>query len=227
MFLTRIEAGAGLAGVKKLGFYRAFGKRALDIGLSSTGLLLLSPLFLLLAILIKLTSKGSILYSQGRAGLNGTIFHILKFRSMHIDADSAGPAITCAGDRRITSVGRWLRRFKLDELPQLWNVLIGDMSLVGPRPEHPLYVRGYTQEERRVFTIRPGITDSASILYRHEEDLLRNAPDLESFYREVVLPHKLSLNLTYVDNVSATRDLSLIFRTITSLVTFRSAPMHD
>lgn len=225
MFLTRIEAD-GLAGVKKLGFYRAFGKRALDIGLSATGLLLLSPLFLLLAILIKLTSKGPVLYGQGRVGLNGTIFHILKFRSMCIGADSVGPAITCAGDRRITSVGRWLRRFKLDELPQLWNVLMGDMSLVGPRPEHPLYVGGYTLEERRVFTIRPGITDSASILYRHEEDLLRSASDLESFYRRVVLPHKLSLNLAYVDDISAARDLSLIFRTITSLVTSRSAPMH-
>jgi len=226
MSLTRIEIGSGLAAVKKFGFYRAFGKRAVDIVFSATGLLLLSPLFLLLPILIKLSSRGPVLYSQGRVGLNGTTFHILKFRSMHVGADSAGPALTCAGDRRITPIGRWLRRSKLDELPQLWNVLIGDMSLVGPRPEHPLYVRSYNPEERRVFAIRPGITDSASIFYRHEEDLLQSVSDFENFYREVVLPHKLSLNLAYVDNITVAGDLSLICQTITSLVTSRPAPLR-
>jgi lipopolysaccharide/colanic/teichoic acid biosynthesis glycosyltransferase len=226
MSITGIEGPGGLSEAGKPGFYRVFGKRAADIFFSAVGMLLFSPLFLLLSVLIKLTSKGPVLYRQGRVGLNGSIFHILKFRSMRVGADSVGPALTCAGDRRITPIGRWLRRFKLDELPQLWNVLVGDMSLVGPRPEHPVYVCGYNAEQRRVLTIRPGVTDSASILYRHEEDLLRSASDLESFYRQVVLPHKLSLNLSYVDNLSASRDLSLIVQTLASLVAARSARLR-
>lgn len=212
--------------IKYAGFYRACGKRAVDVACSAAGLLLLSPLFLLLAILVKLTSKGPVLYSQGRVGLNGRIFQMQKFRSMRMDADGAGPALTCSGDRRVTPMGRWLRRFKVDELPQLWNVLVGDMSLVGPRPEHPAYVQAYSAEQRRVFTIRPGITDFASVLYRHEEELLKGASDLERFYREVVLPHKLSLNLMYLDNISAACDLSLILQTIKSVADSRPASIQ-
>jgi len=225
MCIAKLETEHSSAGIRRAGLYRVFGKRAFDVAFAAAVLLVLSPLFLLLAMLVKLTSKGPILYSQGRVGLDGRIFQIRKFRSMHIGADRAGPALTCSGDRRITRIGRWLRCFKVDELPQLWNVLVGDMSLVGPRPEHPVYVEGYNAEQRQVFTIRPGITDTASIVYRNEEDLLRRASDPERFYREVVLPRKLSLSLAYLNEISASKDLELILQTVKSVVSSRPDPI--
>jgi lipopolysaccharide/colanic/teichoic acid biosynthesis glycosyltransferase len=141
---------------------------------------------------------------------------------MFVDADRHGLAITAAGDSRITSIGRILRRFKLDELPQLWNVLKGDMSLVGPRPEVARYVESYSIAQRQVLAARPGITDPASIVYRHEETILERQPDPDRYYREVVLPHKLTLNLEYLRRVSFSYDLSLILRTAASIALGRS-----
>ena len=199
------------------GFYRRSGKRVFDIVATAVGLLLLAPLLLLVTLLLKLTSRGPVFYSQERVGKGGRLFRILKFRSMVLDADVKGPAVTSAGDPRITRLGQLLRRSKLDELPQLWNVLHGDMSLVGPRPEVPLYAAGYTAEQRQVLTVRPGITDIASIAYRNEEDLLGGRPDPEQYYREVVLPDKLALNAEYLNKTSLGFDLLLILKTTRSL----------
>ena len=198
-------------------FYAKTGKRVFDCVTAAIGLLLLSPVLLVLSLLVKLSSSGPVLYRQERIGRGGKPFHIAKFRSMFEDADNCGPQITSAGDRRVTSVGRTLRRLKLDELPQLWNVLNGDMSLVGPRPEVPRYVECYSISQRKVLTVRPGITDPASIAYRQEEQLLGAQPDPDRYYRDVVLPEKLSMNLQYVNRISFFYDLSLLLRTTGSM----------
>jgi len=203
--------------IESRSFYLAGGKRALDVTCSAIGLLALSPVLLTVAVLVKLSSKGPVFYSQGRVGRDGRIFQIVKFRSMRDSPNGNGPMITSAGDDRVTPVGRLLRRSKMDELPQLWNVLTGDMSLVGPRPEHPRYVKDYTDEQRRVLAVRPGITDIASIAYRNEEARLAQSSSPERFYREVILPHKVSLNLEYVAAISLVRDLRLILQTVKSL----------
>jgi lipopolysaccharide/colanic/teichoic acid biosynthesis glycosyltransferase len=195
------------------GFYRNGGKRAFDLSASLAGLLLASPVMLAVAVLVKSMSAGPVFYRQERIGLAGRVFRIIKFRTMCQDAGQSGPAITSARDPRVTTVGRWLRRLKLDELPQLWNVLKGEMSLVGPRPEVPCYVESYSSAHRRVLSVRPGITDLASIAYRREEELLAGHADLDRYYREVVLPDKLDMNLTYLDRMSFTYDLLLLART--------------
>jgi len=195
-----------------------FIRRVVDIIAASLGLLLLSPLFLLLAFAVQIDSHGSIFYRARRVGKDGRLFSLLKFRSMVVDADRRGPAITSAGDNRITRVGRFLRRTKLDELPQLINVLLGDMSLVGPRPEDPRYVELYSPSQRRILSVRPGITSAASLAYRHEEQLLIG-PDWETIYRESVLPTKLALDLDYLSQRTLWSDLMLIWRTV--LVTRR------
>jgi lipopolysaccharide/colanic/teichoic acid biosynthesis glycosyltransferase len=205
-------------------FYATAGKRVFDSLVAVAGLLLLSPVFVAIALLVKLSSLGPVFYLQERVGRGGKIFRIVKVRSMVVDADQRGLAITAAGDPRITAVGRILRRFKLDELPQLWNVLKGDMSLVGPRPEVPRYVESYSDAQRQVLSVRPGLTDPASILYRHEEELLGNHSDPDGYYREVVLPHKLMLNLEYLRRMSFSYDLSLIMRTTCMLAT---QPKHS
>jgi len=201
----------------KRGFYPLSGKRLFDALVSAAGLVLLSPLFLSIAMLSKLFSSGPVFYRQDRVGKGGRTFSILKFRTMQVDADKVGPHITVEGDLRITRLGRLLRFCKLDELPQLWNVLKGDMSLVGPRPEVPCYVAGYTEGQRLVLRVRPGITDAASLAYRHEEQLLAHHPDPERYYRQVVLCDKLELNLAYLDQISFGHDLSLILRTVWSI----------
>jgi lipopolysaccharide/colanic/teichoic acid biosynthesis glycosyltransferase len=200
-------------------FYRRSGKRSLDLALSALGLVLASPLLLMTAVLVKVTSSGPVFYRHHRVGLNGLTFDVLKFRTMVRDADKAGPAITSATDGRITPVGRWLRRCKLDELPQLLNVLKGEMSFVGPRPEVPHYVESYSPLQRRVLSVRPGITDPASIAYRHEEEMLADSDDLERYYREVVLPDKLNLNLAYLERISLLYDISLLLRTTSAIFT--------
>ena len=199
-------------------FYARTGKRAVDFAGSAIGLLILAPAFLILAISVKLTSPGPVFYRQDRVGRGGKIFRIVKFRSMVDGADRIGLSITASGDKRVTRIGVLLRRFKLDELPQLWNVLRGDMSLVGPRPELPAYVAQYSTEQRHVLSVRPGITDPASIRYRHEEEVLglHSNPDL--FYRQVVLPHKLQLNLEYVAGISLRNDTMLLLRTMSALL---------
>ncbi|MEW6580001.1 MAG: sugar transferase, partial [Chloroflexota bacterium] len=167
-------------------------KRPFDLLASAIGLVFLSPLFALIALLIRLSSPGPIFYRARRVGRCGREFTLYKFRSMVANADRQGPGITTAGDPRVTPIGRVLRRTKLDELPQLWNVLRGDMSLVGPRPEDPRYVALYTPEQRRVLDVRPGITSLASIEYRHEEAVLRG-PDWEQRYIREVMPAKLTI----------------------------------
>ena len=190
--------------------------RLLDVVASGLGLVLLSPLFVLVALAIRLDTPGPVYYRAQRVGKDGKPVRLYKFRSMVANADRRGPGITATGDTRVTRVGRFLRRTKIDELPQLINVLRGDMSLVGPRPEDPRYVVLYTQEQRRVLSVRPGITSAASLAYRHEEQLLAGA-DWETTYRNRVLPDKLAIDLAYLDRRTVVSDLKLIFRTIAAV----------
>ncbi len=190
-----------------------WGRRLLDILVAGSGLLLLSPLFVIVALGIKLNSPGPVFYRAQRVGKDGDLFRLFKFRSMVSGADKKGPGITVSGDARITSVGRFLRRSKIDELPQLLNVLLGDMSLVGPRPEDPRYVAQYTPEQRQALRVRPGITSAASLAYRHEEQILAGA-DWEETYRTQVLPAKLAIDLDYLAHRTLLSDLRLILGTI-------------
>jgi lipopolysaccharide/colanic/teichoic acid biosynthesis glycosyltransferase len=195
-------------------------KRAFDLFFSVIGLLVLSPLLLLLAIAVKLSSRGPVLFRQQRIGKNGRPFHIIKFRSMVANAEKLGLSVTGEGDARITAMGRFLRKYKLDELPQLWNVLIGDMSFVGPRPEVPRYVEKYTAEQKRVLALKPGITDLATLEFRNEEELLRRRAedaDMEKFYMEYCVPRKIELNLAYADTANVWQDIKIIFRTLLPL----------
>lgn len=194
-------------------FYQRAGKRLFDIVCSAVGLLICSPLLLGVAVGVKFSSPGPVFFRQQRVGRSGKLFQILKFRSMLDAANRLSPGITASGDPRVTGLGRILRKLKLDELPQLWNVLVGDMSLVGPRPELPKYVATYSPGQRRVLLCRPGITDLASVTYRHEEEVLAASPSPERLYRESVLPHKLQLGLEYIDNISFLCDLRLIVLT--------------
>ena len=186
--------------------------RMLEVGVAVTGLVFLSPLFLVVALLIKLTSWGPVFYKANRIGRSGEPFVLYKFRSMGVDTDMQGPAITTKDDDRITSLGRLLRRTKIDELPQLINVVKGEMSLVGPRPEDPKYLEYYTQEQLKVLSIRPGITSPASVTYRHEEQMLHGA-DWEKLYIEEILPAKLFLELNYIERKSLGTDLWILWRT--------------
>lgn len=191
-------------------------RRSVDILLSLGALLVLGPLFLLIAIAVKSDSSGPVFYLAQRTGRNGQLFRLFKFRSMVTGADRHGPGVTISGDSRVTRMGRFLRRTKLDELPQLWNVLRGDMSLVGPRPEDPRYVALYTAQQRRVLSVRPGITSAASLAFRHEEQLL-TGPNWEEKYRTEVLPAKLAIDLDYLDRRTLVSDFGLIFKTFLAL----------
>lgn len=192
--------------------------RVLGLAGSLFGLILLSPIFLLLAVLIKVDSAGPVFFRAQRVGQEGKLFRVYKFRSMVDRAAQRGPGITTAGDARITRVGRLLRWSKLDELPQLLNVLKGEMALVGPRPEDPRYVALYTAEQRRLLAVRPGITSPASLWYRHEEQLLEGA-DWEKVYVEQVMPHKLQIELEYMERRTLSTDLRVIWETV--LVVFQ------
>jgi len=189
-------------------------KRCYDVFFSACGLLLLSPLFLIIAASIKLAQRGTVFYRQARVGQHGRLFLICKFRTMIPHADQAGPCVTKDGDQRITRIGRVLRKSKLDELPQLWNVLKGDMSLVGPRPEVPKYVERYTPEQRKILQLKPGITDLASIQFRNEEMLLKHAEDLDEFYLRHCLPRKLQVNREYAKRANLLSDTWIIVQTI-------------
>ena len=190
------------------------GWRLFEYALSAVAIVLLLPLFLLLAAAIRLESPGPVFYHQRRVGQHGELFWIWKLRTMAADAEHRGPSITRGGDARITRVGRLLRRYKLDELPQLVNVLRGEMGLIGPRPEVPEYVALYTEDQRRVLEDRPGITDPASVAFADEEQRLAEAEDPEQFYREVVLPEKLRLYLDYRRRRSWRNDLGLLLSTL-------------
>ena len=193
-------------------------KRIFDIFFSFSGLLLLSPLFLVLAVWISMDSRGGVFYRQLRVGRGNRDFRLIKFRSMRTDADKAGLITVGGHDPRITRSGYFIRKYKLDELPQLINVLKGDMSFVGPRPEVRKYVDMYTPEQLHVLDVRPGITDESSIRYRNENELLATADDPERFYIETVMPDKLRINLEYVQNHSLWGDIKLIFRTFAAVV---------
>lgn len=190
--------------------------RLLDVVTSFLGLILLSPVFLVVALLIKLDSPGPIFYRAQRAGRAGQPFRLYKFRSMAANAEKRGPGITAAGDRRITFIGRILRRTKIDELPQLINVFKGDMSLVGPRPEDPRYVALYTPEQRKVLNVRPGITSAASVRYRHEEVILTDT-NWEHIYLTVVMPDKLRIDLDYIEHRTFASDLLILWQTFLAL----------
>jgi len=194
-------------------------KRLFDIIASALGLIVLSPLFLVLAVWIKVDSKGPVFYRQTRVGWHNKDFRIFKFRSMRVGADK-GSLVTIGGrDPRITKSGYYIRKYKLDEFPQLINVLIGDMSLVGPRPEVRHYVDYWTPEQMRVLDVRPGITDPASIKFRNENELMAQADDPEQYYINVIMQEKLRLYLEYVDNQSFLYDLRLIFATLRVVIT--------
>ncbi len=204
----------GASGGESAAAFAFTAKRLYDVLLSAGGLAVLSPLFLAIAALIKLADGGAVFYRQLRVGLHGQPFYIWKFRTMVPDADRSGPLVTRDSDARITWIGRILRKTKLDELPQLWNVLKGEMSLVGPRPEVSKYVERYTPEQRRILNLKPGITDLASVHFRNEELLLKNADDLEEFYVRHCLPRKVQLNLEYAARATLLRDTWIILQTI-------------
>jgi lipopolysaccharide/colanic/teichoic acid biosynthesis glycosyltransferase len=191
-------------------------KRLFDFASALIGLVLLSPLFLIAGLIIKMASPGPVFHYGKRVGLNGKVFTLYKFRTMVIHAPAVGPGITSNNDPRITWVGGLLRRTKIDELPQLINVLKGDMSLVGPRPEDPRYVAQYTPEQRQLLNVRPGMTSAASLVYRNEEQMLAGA-DWEKLYRTEVLPAKLAIDLSYLSKRTFFSDLLLILRTILSM----------
>ncbi|HET8798808.1 MAG TPA: sugar transferase [Thermoanaerobaculia bacterium] len=186
-------------------------RRGIDVAAASIGLLLLAPLFAAIAVAVRLSSPGPVFYRARRVGWRGRPLTMLKFRTMVVQ--SGGPAVTAKGDPRVTRVGRFLRRTKLDELPQLVHVLFGEMSLVGPRPEDPRYVALYDEAQRRILDVRPGITGAASLAYRDEESLLAG-DDWERVYVERILPDKLRLDLEYEKTRTLARDLRLIVRTI-------------
>jgi lipopolysaccharide/colanic/teichoic acid biosynthesis glycosyltransferase len=190
-------------------------KRGLDITVALVGLMVLAPLFIVIAVLIKLDSPGTVFFRGKRIGQYGRPFNILKFRSMVPDAPQKGAAITCEGDPRITRIGKVLRKTKLDELPSLVNVLMGEMSLVGPRPESPEWVDRYTPRQRAVLTVRPGITGLAQIKYRNEEALLRSA-NLETEYPKI-MNDKLNIDLGYVENRSFILDARILLETLAVL----------
>ena len=193
-------------------------KRIFDFVASGLGLIVLGPLFLILAVWIKLDSRGPVFYRQVRVGRHNKDFRIFKFRSMRVGADK-GSLVTIGGrDPRVTRSGYWIRKFKLDELPQLINVFIGDMSLVGPRPEVRHYVDYWTPEQMHVLDVRPGITDPASIKFRNENELMEQAEDPEKYYIEVIMQEKIKLYLEYVEKHNFWYDLGLIFKTFWVIV---------
>ena len=180
------------------------------------GLVLLSPILVAIAIAIKWYDGGPVFYKASRIGKGGQLFQLYKYRSMVINAAQFGPGITATGDARITPLGRFLRRTKLDEVPQLINVLKGEMCLVGPRPEDPRYVALYSPEQRRILSVAPGITSAASLIYRHEETLL-GGTDWESVYRNKVLPEKIAIDLDYLAQRNLRSDIGLIIKTVLSM----------
>lgn len=186
--------------------------------MSGLGLVLLSPLFLLVSICIKLDTSGPVFYRQIRVGRNNKDFWIIKFRSMRAGSEKSSPVTIGGHDSRITKTGYFLRKYKLDELPQLINVFFGDMSLVGPRPEVRHYVDYWTSEQKRVLDVRPGLTDPASIKYRNENEILEQVDDPEKYYIEVIMQEKLKLSLDYVRNHSFWGDIWLIIKTFWAIV---------
>ena len=197
--------------------------RLLDVSLALTALVLVSPVMAVIAVAVKLSSAGPVLYRARRVGKVGRVFSLYKFRTMVIDADQTGPVITRSDDPRVTRIGRVLRRSKFDELPQLVNILNGSMSLVGPRPEDPGYVRLYSADQRRVLEVKPGITSPATVLHRDEESML-TGEDWERKYRTEILPEKLRIELEYLSRRTVGGDLRILAQTAAAL--FRRPRLH-
>jgi lipopolysaccharide/colanic/teichoic acid biosynthesis glycosyltransferase len=193
-----------------------FWKRLTDVSAAIAGLVLLSPVLITIAIAVKADSQGPVLFRHERVGRSGRRFWLIKFRSMA--HGSVGRDVTVAGDARVTTLGRFLRRSKIDELPQLWNVLVGDMSLVGPRPEVARYVEMFERDYRDVLQVRPGITDFAAVEYRDEERILAASPDPEAAYRDTVLPAKIALYHRYLRERSLSTDLAILARTFLAIL---------
>jgi len=191
--------------------------RAFDVAVGLAGAVMTSPIVAAAAIAVKLDSSGPAFYSGPRVGRDGKVFRMHKLRTMRTGADAYGPAVTAGDDARITRVGRFLRRTKIDELPQLWNVVTGEMSLVGPRPEHPRYVERYTAEQRRLLSVRPGITGPATVAFVDEEQMLAGG-DGESRYVTDVMPRKLSVELMYLDRASFASDVGLLVKTAVAVL---------
>lgn len=192
--------------------------RFFDFILSLVGLVVLAPIFIVLAIWIKIDSNGPVFYKQVRVGQNGIDFGLFKFRSMVIDADKKGLITVGGRDPRITRSGYFIRKYKLDELPQLINVLVGDMSLVGPRPEVRKYVELYTDEQQKVLSVKPGITDYASIEYMDENEILGKSNDPEKTYIEEIMPEKIKYNMKYIQNKNVSEYFKIIFLTLLKIV---------
>lgn len=195
----------------------AFVLRGFDIAASLVAIIILLPLMILFGVLIKIDSPGPVIFRQVRVGRHRREFLMIKFRTMVSGADKRGSLVTASGDSRITAIGAILRRTKLDEFPELWNVFIGDMSLVGPRPEVPKYVAHYRPEWNEVFLVRPGVTDLATLEFRDEERILANSLDTEKSYVDVILPIKLKLAIKYVQNKSIGLYFKILFLTVWSI----------
>ncbi len=193
-------------------------KRAFDILFSLGGLIILSPLLLMIAIIVKSDSKGDIIYKQKRVGKNNKDFGLLKFRTMRTDSDRSGLLTIGGRDSRITRSGYFLRKYKFDELPQLINILKGEMSFVGPRPEVRKYVELYNDEQKKVLSVLPGITDIASIKYRNENEILESSDSPEEYYIKYIMPDKLKLNLEYLNQRSFFKDIKIILSTFRSIL---------
>jgi lipopolysaccharide/colanic/teichoic acid biosynthesis glycosyltransferase len=189
-------------------------KRFIDITISLLALILLAPVFFILAVVVKLTSRGPVFYKGRRVGRGGEIFLMHKFRSMVVNADQIGTDLTPHGDPRVTKVGRFLRRAKVDEIPQIIDILRGKMSLVGPRPESPLYARYYDERQKHVLSVRPGMLGPAQIKYRHEELMLKDKEDPDAYYIRELMPRKLEIDLDYVENMSLLLDVGILFRSL-------------
>jgi len=194
--------------------YRLYFKRVFDLIAALIGLVLLFPILLVISLWIKFSSKGPLFYSQKRVGKEFKEFDIYKFRSMVVDADKIGPSVTSGDDPRITEVGKFIRKTKIDELPQLLNVLKGDMSLVGPRPEVMKFVEKKRDEYKKVLSVRPGITDNAAIEFRDEETIMNQYEDKEKAYLDIILPQKIKLYYNYIDNITFLSDIKLILKTL-------------
>lgn len=199
--------------------YQRYFKRIIDIVASSAGLLVLSPPMLIVAVLIKREDGGDILYRGTRVGIDGKLFKIYKFRTMVMNAEELGGSCTAENDPRITRIGRLLRKCKLDELPQLINVLKGEMSLVGPRPEVEEYVQMYNEDEKKILQVLPGITDWASIWNSDEGSFLAKYPDSEKAYTEILRPRKLELQKKYVEQISLRTDIEILLMTLRAIIT--------
>jgi lipopolysaccharide/colanic/teichoic acid biosynthesis glycosyltransferase len=196
------------------------GKRLFDLSIATALMLASVPVMVAAALVVKCSSRGPVLFRQDRVGQNGRIFQVLKFRTMVHGKRNVGPGVTQQGDPRIFAAGRWLRKWKIDELPQFFNVIRGDMSLVGPRPDLPAYLASLGEEQRKILALRPGITGSATLQFRNEEDLLASVPaaELADYYTSHLLPEKIRIDIDYARDANLLSDVKILLRTVASIL---------